>query len=45
MKTIKILLFDDFYPFLRYKILTTDAPTLKHLHLVDEGIENLLKEK
>lgn len=37
--------FDDFYPFLRYKILTTDAPTLKHLHLVDEGIENLLKEK
>ena len=37
--------FDDFYPFLRYKILTTDAPTLKHLHLVDEGLENLLKEK
>ena len=37
--------FNDFYPFLRYKILTTDAPTLKHLHLVDEGIENLLKEK
>lgn len=36
---------DDFYPYLRYKILTTSNQSLKQLHLVDEGIENLLKEK
>ena len=36
---------DDLYPYLRYKILTTSNQSLKQLHLVDEGIENLLKEK
>ncbi len=36
---------DDLYPYLRYKILTTNNQSLKQLHLVDEGIENLLKEK
>lgn len=36
---------DNFYPYLRYKILTTGKESLKQLHLVDEGIENLLKEK
>lgn len=37
--------FDNYFPFLRYKILTTSNQELKHFHLVDEGIENLLKEK
>lgn len=36
---------DDFFPFLRYKILTISNESLQQLHLVDEGIENLLKEK
>lgn len=36
---------DDLFPYLRYKILTTSKESLKQLHLVDEGIENLLKEK
>lgn len=37
--------FDDLFPYLRYKLLTTTKEELKKLHLVDEGIENLLKEK
>lgn len=37
--------FEDFFPFLRYKLLTISKDELKHIHLVDEGIENLLKEK
>ena len=37
--------FDDYFPYLRYKLLTTTTSELKKLHLVDEGIENLLKEK
>lgn len=37
--------FDDLFPYLRYKLLTTSSNELKKLHLVDEGIENLLKDK
>ena len=37
--------FEDFFPFLRYKLLVISKDELKHIHLVDEGIENLLKEK
>ena len=37
--------FEDFFPFLRYKLLTTNSSQLKKIHLVDEGIENLLKDK
>lgn len=37
--------FEDFFPFLRYKLLTTTRKELKQIHLVDEGIENLLKDK
>ena len=37
--------FEDFFPFLRYKLLTISKDELKYIHLVDEGIENLLKEK
>lgn len=37
--------FDDLFPFLRYKLLTTTNEVLKEIHLVDEGIENLLKDK
>ena len=37
--------FEDFFPFLRYKLLTTNSNQLKKIHLVDEGIENLLKDK
>lgn len=37
--------FDDYFIYLRYKLLTTSSQELKNIHLVDEGIENLLKEK
>lgn len=37
--------FDDLFPFLRYQLLTASSQQLKQIHLVDEGIENLLKEK
>lgn len=37
--------FEDFFPFLRYKLLTTRKEELKQIHLIDEGIENLLKDK
>lgn len=37
--------FDDLFYLLRYKLLTTSNDELKQIHLVDEGIENLLKEK
>lgn len=37
--------FDDLFPYLRFKLLTTSTDELKKLHLVDEGIENLLKDK
>lgn len=37
--------FDNFFCLLRYKLLTTSKDELKQIHLVDEGIENLLKEK
>ena len=37
--------FEDFFPYLRYKILTSSKQELKNIHLVDEGIENLLQEK
>lgn len=37
--------FNNFFCLLRYKLLTTSKDELKQIHLVDEGIENLLKEK
>lgn len=35
---------DDFYPYLRYQILTTSLDTLKSYHMVDEGLENVLNK-
>jgi predicted nucleotidyltransferase len=35
---------ENFFSLLRYKILTTSAKELQQLHLVEEGIENLLKK-
>lgn len=34
----------DFFDYLKYQIIIQDENTLKKLHLVDEGIENLLKK-
>lgn len=36
---------DNLFPFLRYRLLTITKSDLKNLHLVDEGIENLLIDK
>lgn len=36
---------DNLFPFLRYRLLTITKNELKNLHLVDEGIENLLIDK
>lgn len=36
---------DNLFPFLRYRLLTITKNELKNLHLVDEGIENLLINK
>lgn len=36
---------DDFYPFLRYQILTSTPLQLSQYHLVEEGLENLLIAK
>lgn len=33
---------DDFYPYLTYRLLTIDKHELHNIHLVDEGLENLL---
>lgn len=35
----------DFFPYLKYKILTSSNDELKNIHLVDEGLENRLKEQ
>lgn len=37
--------FNDFFPYLRYQLLTMSKEKLKQIHLIDEGIENLLQEK
>lgn len=34
----------DFFNYLKYQILIQDENSLKNIHLVDEGIENLLKK-
>lgn len=34
----------DFFDYLKYQIIIQDENSLKKLHLVDEGIENLLKK-
>lgn len=34
----------DFFSYLKYQIIIQDENSLKKLHLVDEGIENLLKK-
>lgn len=36
---------DDYFKFLKYKILSSSSEELKSIHLVDEGIENLFKKK
>lgn len=36
---------DNLFPLLRYRLLTITKNELRNLHLVDEGIENLLVEK
>ena len=43
LNTIENISLENFYPFLKYKILTT--PDLAKYLTVDEGIENRLKEK
>jgi len=37
--------FNDFFPYLRYQILTSSTHELKNYHMVDEGLENVLKKQ
>lgn len=37
--------FHDFYPYLRYQILSSSSKELKTYHMVDEGLENVLKKQ
>jgi Predicted nucleotidyltransferase len=37
-----IYLLDDFFPFLKYQILTSTSDDLRKYHLVEEGLENKL---
>ena len=32
----------DYFPYLKYRLLTTTKEELKHIHLVDEGLENTM---
>lgn len=41
----EIYCFDDLYPYLRYQILTSSSHDLKKYHMVDEGLENVLKKQ
>ena len=36
---------DDYFEFLKYKLLTTSSEELTSIHLVNEGIENLFKKQ
>lgn len=36
---------DAFFPYLKYQILLTSTSTLKSYHLVEEGLENVMKNK
>jgi len=36
---------NDYFKFLKYKLLSSSSEELKNIHLVDEGIENLFKKK
>lgn len=36
---------EDFYPYLKYKVLTSSQEELKNIHLVDEGLENRMKQQ
>lgn len=37
--------FDDLYPLLKYQLLTLSVDQLQNIHLVEEGLEYLLKDK
>lgn len=36
---------EQFYPYLKYKILTTSTKELQQIHLIDEGLENRIKQQ
>lgn len=40
-----IYCFDELYPYLRYQVLTSSSEELKTYHMVDEGLENVLKKQ
>lgn len=37
--------FEQYFPYLKYKLLTTSGLELQSIHLVEEGIENLILKK
>lgn len=39
----KVYRLDDFFPYLRYQIITASSCELRSYHLVEEGLENALK--
>lgn len=36
---------EDFYPYLKYKVITSSLEELRNIHLVDEGLENRIKQQ
>lgn len=44
-KNIHLNTLEDFYPYLKYKVLTSSLEELNNIHLVDEGLENRIKQQ
>ena len=44
IETMEKYYIDDYYDFLKYKLMTSSSEELQTIHLVDEGIENLFKK-
>lgn len=36
---------EDFYPYLKYKVLSSSLEELRNIHLIDEGLENRIKQQ
>lgn len=39
---MNVIFLNDYFPYLKYRLLTTTKEELKHIHLVDEGLENTM---
>lgn len=44
-QTMPLFYLEDFFPYLKYRILLSSSEQLSNLHLVEEGLEHLMKTK